>query len=135
MDVLVGCSRQRVEVLVVWEEVADAGAAHPEEPTMAELVGLLQDGDLERPPQGPTRTAIRSYEVPPRHEHVHWSVPPFDDAAAHTYGPLRAALEKEGRLIGSSDLLIASIALANGLVLVTHNTAEFSRAPGLVLED
>lgn len=60
---------------------------------------------------------------------------PFDDAAAHTYGALRAALEKEGRLIGPNDLLIAAIALANGLVLVTHNTAEFNRIPGLDLED
>ena len=38
-------------------------------------------------------------------------------------------------LIGPNDLLIASIALANGLTLVTHNTREFSRIPGLKLED
>lgn len=60
---------------------------------------------------------------------------PFDDTAAHTYGGLRAALEKEGRTIGPNDMLIAAIALANGLTMVTHNTAEFSRVHGLVLED
>jgi tRNA(fMet)-specific endonuclease VapC len=37
--------------------------------------------------------------------------------------------------IGPNDLLIASIALANGLTVVTHNTSEFSRVPGLPLED
>jgi tRNA(fMet)-specific endonuclease VapC len=60
---------------------------------------------------------------------------PFDDAAAQTYGVIRAALEHEGVPIGPNDTLIASIALANGLTLVTHNTAEFKRVPGLLLED
>ena len=38
-------------------------------------------------------------------------------------------------LIGSNDLLIAAIAVANGCTLVTHNTAEFNRVHGLTLED
>jgi hypothetical protein len=48
----VGQSRRRVEALVVWEEVAEADAVQPQDPTMADLVGLLEEGDLERPPQG-----------------------------------------------------------------------------------
>ncbi len=60
---------------------------------------------------------------------------PFDDAAAQTYGELRAATEKQGQRVGPNDMLIASIALANQLTLVTHNTAEFSRVPGLLLDD
>lgn len=48
----------------------------------------------------------------------------------------RAALSKKGAgPIGPNDMLIAAIALANDLTLVTHNTAEFSRVPGLSLED
>jgi len=38
-------------------------------------------------------------------------------------------------MIGPYDLMISGIALSNGLIVVTHNTSEFSRVPGLVLED
>lgn len=60
---------------------------------------------------------------------------PFDDRAAAIYGPIRAQLQRRGTPIGPLDLLIASIALANDLILVTHNTLEFSRIEGLKLED
>jgi tRNA(fMet)-specific endonuclease VapC len=60
---------------------------------------------------------------------------PFDDRAAEVYGPIRADLAARGLLIGPNDLMIAAIALANSCTLVTHNTAEFSRVPGLVIED
>jgi len=60
---------------------------------------------------------------------------PFDDFAADEYGRIRAYLAGSGTMIGPNDLLIASIALANGLILVTHNTSEFGRVPGLKLED
>ena len=60
---------------------------------------------------------------------------PFDDPAAEQYGRIRAHIESLGTPIGSNDLMIASIALANGLTLVTHNSSEFSRVPDLKLED
>lgn len=59
----------------------------------------------------------------------------FDDASAERYGPICADLAASGKLIGPNDLLIAAIALAHGLTLVTHNTNEFSRVAGLTLED
>ena len=59
----------------------------------------------------------------------------FDDAAADAYGRIRADLERRGVPIDANDLLIAAIAIANDLTLVTHNTAEFSRVSGLNLED
>lgn len=59
----------------------------------------------------------------------------FDDLAVQEYRRIRAYLEKLGTPIGPVDMLIAAIALANDLVMVTHNTAEFSRVPGLKLED
>jgi tRNA(fMet)-specific endonuclease VapC len=60
---------------------------------------------------------------------------PFDDRAAAEYGKVRAHLARQGTPIGPNDLMIGSIALANGLTVVTHNTGEFSRVPGLALED
>jgi tRNA(fMet)-specific endonuclease VapC len=59
----------------------------------------------------------------------------FDDRAAEKYAEIRAYLSLVGQLIGPYDMLIASIALANGLTLVSHNVREFSRVPGLSLED
>lgn len=59
----------------------------------------------------------------------------FDaDAAAHA-GEIRAELERQGRSIGSYDLLIAGHARSRGLVVVTGNLAEFQRVEGLRCED
>jgi tRNA(fMet)-specific endonuclease VapC len=60
---------------------------------------------------------------------------PFDDAAAEHYVNIRHHLETLGMPIGPYDLQIAAIALANNCTLVSHNTREFSRVPGLLLED
>jgi tRNA(fMet)-specific endonuclease VapC len=60
---------------------------------------------------------------------------PFGDEAALIGGQVRARLTSSGTPIGSYDLLIAAIAVANNLTLVTHNTREFERVEGLQLED
>ena len=60
---------------------------------------------------------------------------PFDDGAADEYGEIRAHLAAAGALIGGNDMLIAAIAKVHAMTLVTHNTSEFSRIPGLLIED
>jgi tRNA(fMet)-specific endonuclease VapC len=60
---------------------------------------------------------------------------PLDDESGRIYGELRAEFKIRGTPMGVYDLMIASIALANKLTVVTHNTADFSRVPGLTLED
>jgi tRNA(fMet)-specific endonuclease VapC len=60
---------------------------------------------------------------------------PFGDEAALIGGQVRARLASSETPIGSYDLLIAAIALANNLTLVTHNTREFERVDGLQIED
>jgi tRNA(fMet)-specific endonuclease VapC len=60
---------------------------------------------------------------------------PFDDRCAEVHGEVRAHLAASGMLIGPHDLLIAAIALANDLTLVTHNVREFSRVPRLRIDD
>jgi len=51
----------------------------------------------------------------------------FDSESAKIAGYIRQNLNKKGTPIGVYDLQIASIALANDLILVTHNINEFSR--------
>lgn len=60
---------------------------------------------------------------------------PFDDAVAIIYGQIRAELAANGTPIGPNDLQIAAIAIANNLILVTHNTREFVRVNRLQIED
>lgn len=60
---------------------------------------------------------------------------PFDKAASDAHAEIRVRLESVGKPVGAHDLLIAAIALANRLTLVTHNTREFGRIEGLALED
>jgi tRNA(fMet)-specific endonuclease VapC len=60
---------------------------------------------------------------------------PFEDNAALIYGEIRAQLAALGTPIGPNDFQIAAIALANSLILVTHNVREFSRVNGLQIED
>ncbi len=59
----------------------------------------------------------------------------FDDAAAVQYAKICSHLEKNGVVIGPNDLLIAAIVISRKGILVTHNVREFSRVPGLHLED
>jgi len=60
---------------------------------------------------------------------------PFDDGAAASYAEIRTDLENRGLPIGPNDFQIAAIAVANQLVLVTHNVREFSRVNDLKIED
>jgi predicted nucleic acid-binding protein len=60
---------------------------------------------------------------------------PWTVEVADIYGPLAQKLRKQGRPIGAMDTLIAAHALAEGLILVTHNTRHFDGVEGLLLED
>ncbi len=59
----------------------------------------------------------------------------FDLAAARHDAEIRHNLEQRGLIIGNNDLMIAAIALANDLTVVTHNPDEFKRVHGLQVED
>lgn len=59
----------------------------------------------------------------------------FDTDAAFKYGQIRAELERKGTPIGSLDTLIAGHAVSLGVSLVTNNEREFSRVPGLNVEN
>lgn len=59
----------------------------------------------------------------------------FDDSAADAYARARAQVEANGGSLGAMDYVIAAIAVANDLTLITHNVREFSRVPGLRYDD
>lgn len=59
----------------------------------------------------------------------------FEEPADTSYAQLRAQLERAGQMIGANDMLIAAYALTLGLTLVTDNEREFSRVPGLRIEN
>ena len=55
--------------------------------------------------------------------------------AADRYGVIKALHKRQGTPIDEIDTQIAAHALAEGLILVTHNTKHFDKMPGLKLED
>ena len=62
-------------------------------------------------------------------------VVPFDAAAAEAAAQARTPLEALGVGIGPIDVQIAGIALAQSATLVTRNVREFSRVPGLLIDN
>ena len=60
---------------------------------------------------------------------------PWSVEAADEFGRLKAYLRRNGTPVGDFDTQIAAHALAENLILVTHNTRHFERIPGLKLED
>ena len=64
-----------------------------------------------------------------------FAILPFDSKDAIVAGQIRAHLASRGDLIGPYDIQIAAQGIARDLTVVTHNTNEFSRVPGLKLND
>ena len=52
---------------------------------------------------------------------------PLDAIEAATAGKIYTQLKSKGQLVGTHDILIAGICLANGLPLYTRNIAHFSK--------
>ncbi len=96
------------------------------------VVMELEYGAAKRPEVATFRDRIVSLrKVFPR-------VEAFDEAAAHRAGFVRAFLanlKPNAQPIGAYDVLLAGHALALHAVFVTNNTQEFSRVPGLQVED
>ena len=93
--------------------------------TVAELeFGAWNSGDYQKEAEA-TRRALTPF-----------TLMAFDaqDCAVH-YGKIRYELESVGKAIGSMDTLIAAHALAVDARLITTDTSEFSRVPGLKCED
>ena len=86
-----------------------------------------------RLPKGKRRTALETY----LRDVIHASFPvlPYDELAARWHGEERARLETVGRPVPFVDGQIAAIAHANGLILVTTNTRDFTPFKELTVEN
>jgi tRNA(fMet)-specific endonuclease VapC len=60
-----------------------------------------------------------------------WEIVPLDDAAVRRFRHLQEARVR----IATTDLKIAAIALASGATLLSRNSRDFGRVPGLRVED
>ena len=105
---------------------------HLAKTTMAELgISAVTEGELRygavRSGSAPLRATLEQFLLGV-------TIFPWDSNAATQYGELRATLEREGRLMGSLDMMIAAHALALGLVLITNDRA-FGRIRKLKTED
>jgi tRNA(fMet)-specific endonuclease VapC len=58
-----------------------------------------------------------------------------DAEVARKFGAIQAQSLDQGQVLPGMDLLIAATALVHGLTMVTHNSGDFSRIPGLPLAD
>jgi len=59
----------------------------------------------------------------------------FNAESAQLFGMIKADLKQQGNIIWDADIMIAAIALTNGLTLVTNNLKHFIRIPNLNLEN
>ncbi len=120
-DICIFALRQRMGVLerLLHESPDDIAVGAM---TEAELTfGAIKSAHPER-----AKPQIRAFLEPVM-------VLPFDSEAAQKHAEIQFAIRSTP--IGERDMVIAAVAVANGLTLVTHNTREFSRVEGLALED
>jgi len=89
--------------------------------------GELRFGVARRPEAIELKTAVEEFLL-------RVDVLPWDSETARRYGPMRAALEREGQPMGNLDMMIAAHALATQAVLVTKDRV-FGRVKGLKIED
>ena len=91
-------------------------------------VGELEYGASKSHWGARTRQIMRAFLA-------NFTVLPFTEDDAIIFGRFRAFLAASGKPIGAYDVMIAAQAVARQLTVVTHNTGEFSRVPGIRLED
>ena len=112
-------------------------------PSLAEKIFTMQPSDM-------AISSVTLFELQYGAEKKHWgdtlrnrmwqflspfTILPFDASDAISAGNIRAYLTNHGQPIGGYDVMIAAQGMARNLVVVTHNTGEFERIPGIQLED
>jgi tRNA(fMet)-specific endonuclease VapC len=101
----------------------------PEQPVISVITyGELQHGAYKRSDRSRTLSQLAELIQ-------YLPVENLTSSAAQAYGEIRAALEKQGRLIGHNEIWIAAHAMALDVTLATNNEREFLRVTGLSVEN
>lgn len=84
-------------------------------------------------PEGKNKERLRSYLL--NKIQAFLPIIQYDEHCAFLQAEIQAKLQKKGIIIPDYDMLIAATAMANNLILITHNTKDFQNIPGLMFED
>lgn len=123
-NICIGLIRQKPQKLIERLTQCEPGDVGVSSITIAELAhGAYKSNQIKQ-----NLSALEQFLLP-------IEVADFDQLASAAYGFVRSYLEKEGKIIGSMDLLIGAHALSLDAVLVTNNVLEFQRIPNLKIED
>lgn len=123
-NICIGLIRQKPQKLIERLTQCQPGDVGVSSITIAELAhGAYKSNQIKQ-----NLSALEQFLLP-------IEVADFDQLASAAYGFVRSYLEKEGKIIGSMDLLIGAHALSLDAVLVTNNVLEFQRIPNLKIED
>jgi tRNA(fMet)-specific endonuclease VapC len=121
-DTCIGVLRQRPGMVQRLSQIAPTDCAVSMVSVYALFCGLAKAQDPAKERQKVERFIAAVIELP------------LDRASAEAAAKIRGELERQGKLIGPYDLLIAGQALAGRLTLVTNNLREFQRVSGLNLQ-
>ncbi len=104
-------------------------SVHPDEIRISSItVGELEYGAAKSHWGERTRQILHAFVA-------NFEIIPFTERDSVFFGQIRAELESSGVTIGVLDAMIGAQGVARSLTVVTHNTREFSRIPGICLED
>jgi tRNA(fMet)-specific endonuclease VapC len=85
---------------------------------------------------GPNRQKSLPIELPKVERFLsRVTILPFDDACAVEFGRIAAILLDAGTPVGGIDVQIAATARCHGLIVVTRNSRDFGKVPGLIIEN
>jgi tRNA(fMet)-specific endonuclease VapC len=123
-NICIGLIRNKPHSLIQRLTACDLGEVGVSSITIAKLAhGANKSDQVEK-----NLSALEQFLLP-------IEIVDFDQRASAAYGFIRAFLEREGKTIGSMDILIGAHALSLGVTLVTNNVNEFQRIPKLKIED
>jgi len=123
-NICIGLIRQKPQKLIRRLMRCEPGDVGVSSITIAELAfGANKSAQVEQ-----NLSALEQFLLPVE-------VADFDQRASAAYGVVRAYLEREGKIIGSMDMLIGAHALSLGIIVITNNVDEFKRIPKLKVED